>query len=77
MPDLHPLRGNKFKATSKAEPRVVLKVGSMVMRTERFGPEIPSVEGQKAGLSRKKVRLGSLWQDLEHRASNFATYKGL
>eukprot|EP00913_Durusdinium_trenchii_P023714 g22274.t1 len=49
MTDMHPLRGNKFK------------IGSMVTRTERFGPAIPSVEGKK---------------DLDHSASNFATYKG-
>ncbi|CAJ1344896.1 unnamed protein product [Effrenium voratum] len=49
MPDAHPVRGNRFK------------VGSAVLRSERFGPAIPSVEGRK---------------DLEHSACNFATYEG-
>ena len=74
MPDLHPLRGNGFKALSRVDPSVAAKVGSMVMRTERFGPDIPSVEGQKAGAT---TTISLRWQDLEHRASNFATYQGL
>jgi len=48
MSNSHPLRGNKFKN------------GSCVNRTERFGPYIPSYEGQK---------------DLEHSAASFATYE--